>query len=440
MHSQALLIVLMFLNLFSMSAKAIPALQQPGWHFFSPQFKSSSFVYTPFFIDNSEIKLFTGGGGTQSGNGVLSLTTSLTDSSKFEVKNIIPLGPKKNNYNYFRAVRVARNGNLYWLLAEVSGCYNGCDSRLNPKSLAAYTSSDGGKSWTFIDYIRVNGKRYVAQWFGHTGLIYNPSGSSQLNLTEPENNRFITVGEDRDILVSNDGVNYASIPMNHPFPKDRLVFASIARTPFGFHMMTCANWSDTYYTTTVRHLFSKDLINWVSIEDNSFLKNPNFYKGVHLSYDEESKKLWALSPCGKGNCDFLAWLEPRDFLAKIDHPDYSDQVPIGEHVYLSGQTAMIISSDVEKNKMTYQVRHSAGAFSSGYTKEMMTFPLANYTRNGCHRDGTSYLCVGDTVSVGKYYASIMGFYAGDPKNTKYALKFQNGVVDTGYNLPMLILH
>lgn len=401
------------------------------WTIASTTLQLYSLVYTPFFVDGEKITLYSGGPGVKPSNGVLKLEGMVSQNpSTMSQKLIIQSGPHATFYDYFRAPRVARNGSELWMLVEVSGCYSGCDNAANPKSLGVYQSTNDGANWNFIDFVKVDGKRYVSKWMAHTGLIYNPEGSATLNLNDLTKNRFITTGESKDILVSADGVNYTSVPMNHPFPNDRLVFASIAKTPYGFHLTSSANWSDRYFTTTVRHLFSKDLVNWYALESNSFLKNPNFYKGVQLNYDEKSEKLWAISPCGSvGLCSFVAWLKPKDYLQQ--------SVPAGEYVYIDKMTAMIVNKITKDGKELYKVRFADGVYKSEYTRDMFVFPLADYQREGCFENLGVKLCVGDTVYVNDQVSSIMGINTKDMNNIRYAIKFANGIVDTGYPLKML---
>lgn len=416
-------------------------LPAPEWNFESTNLYLSTFVYTPFFVDQQKLTIYTGGLGGDPKNGILKLTTTYDAAPNLAMKKIIATGPNLKSYNFFRAARVARNGSEIWMLIEVSGCYSGCDSPSAPKSLAVYHSANDGVDWNFINFATVDGRRYVSQWQGHTGLIYNPQGSPKLDLVDLTRNRFITIGENRDIFVSADGVNYKSTKMNHPFAKDRLIFASIAKTPYGYHLMSSSNWSDSYYTSAVRHLFSKDLVNWYILESSSFLKNPDFYKGVHLSYDESSKKLWALSPCGiEKHCAFLAWLQAKDYLDRAQVGPKTSSIPIGEFVYYKdrSRTAMIVGSVQRGNVETYKVRFANGTYDSGYTKDMFIFPLASYTRQGCVTEGNQ-LCVGDAVYYKSNLASIMGFDNKNPALVKYAIKYSTGVVDTGFTRSMLTL-
>lgn len=413
---------------------------ETDWHFVATDFNIGGFVYTPFFVNGSGLTFYTGGSGTDPQNGVLRLNGTAEEKSAARRTTVIPTGPEALHYNYFRAPRVAKAGSELWMLVEVSGCYEGCDSHVYPKSLATYRSLDDGLTWTFLDFVSVDGKRYVAKWFGHTGLVYNPKGSATVDLADLTKNRFVTLGEDMNLFVSADGVHYRSVPINHPFPRDRLVFASIARTPYGFHLTSCANWSDHYHTTTVRHLFSKDLVNWYPIESSSPLKNPAFYKGVQLTYEESTRRLWAHSPCGSDeSCGFLAWLEARDFLIPSPPPKNPDLIPTGEFVYFRGETAMILGRSTRASGETYRVRFSSGRYDSGYTRDMFTFPLAGYRRQGCSGSRESGICVGDAVKANGWLASILGYTDTDPAKSKFAVKFISGVVDTGYPASMISL-
>ncbi len=425
----------------SEKSDVVKELAPVDWQFETSTFPNLRYVYTPFIVsEDNKLTLFTAGGGVDPGNGIRMLTTNTKGTIPVAEKMLIPVGPDLKNYNYFRAVRVDKNGDEMWMITEVAGCYTGCDNETFPKKLASYYSSDSGKTWRFISYVNVDGKPYVGSWSAHTGLVWNPNGSETLDLENYANNRFITTGEDRNIFISNDGVNFKSIVMKYPFPHDRLIFTSMAKTPYGFHMMNCANWSDKYYTTTVRHLFSKDLVNWYPIESSTFLKNPDFYKGVHLSYDGKNDKLWAISPCGsEKGCSFVAWTKPKDYLENTNTSRDKDILPVGEFVDYKGRTAMIIENTKTNNLVKYKVRFWNGAYGSGYTKDKFTFPLENYKRQGCVVVGEDTLCVGDAVYINSTAASIMGHYDEDQAKIKFAIRYANGQIFNGFTREMFNL-
>lgn len=408
-------------------------LDQLNWNFVTTKFKGLNYVYTPYFVENEKAVFITGGAGVNPGNGILKLKSSLVENNVMNSQMLIKSGPDLKNYNYFRAPRAAKAKNEVWVLSEMAGCYSGCDNAQFPKRIGAYHSVDFGETFKFLDFINVDGVPLVAEWFAQTGLIYNPDGSSVIDEVDLTRNKFITTGERLNILVSSDGINFKSFNLNYPYPKDRLIFTSLARTPFGYHMMTNANWSDKYYTIAVRHLFSQDLINWIPLESYASFKNPNFYKGIHLSYDVTANRLWAISPCGNdGACSFVGWLTPQDFSKTIILDSASDVIPTGEFVQYFGKTVMILGHRQSNEKTTYQIRFADGRIDSGFTKDMFQFPLKHYQRHGCATEEDQIICVGDAVSFSGVYAAVIGLYLGPDNIVKYALKYSTGNIDTGF--------
>jgi hypothetical protein len=164
--------------------------------------------------------------------------------------------------------------------------------------------------------MRVDGSFY-ADWSAHTGLIFNPKGSSQVDLSDLTNNRFITFGQKNFILVSADGVNYhkASISWPKSLAADYPVFVSMEKTPFGYHILSGNNWDNKVGVRYIRHLYSKNLVDWKVLERDSGMNNPNHYKGAHLRYEAKTKRLWSFAPCGygKNNCSYLGWLKAKEF-------------------------------------------------------------------------------------------------------------------------------
>lgn len=405
-----------------------------NWNFVALNVNLNGLVYTPFFVNGQKLTFYSGGHGAKvKRNNALKLEVDLTSKNPILFqKMIIKEGPSFPYYSYFRAPRVAKNGDELWMLVEVAGCYNGCNDAENPKSLAVYHSLNDGNDWTFLDFAKVDGQRYVSQWNAHTGLIFNPNGSSSLDLKNLGNNRFITIGEKKELMVSADGINYTSVAINHPFPQDRFIFASLVKTPYGYHITSSANWSDSYYTTTVRHLFSKDLVNWYAIESNSFLKNPKFYKGVHLSYDDQTNLLWAVSPCGTADsCSLVASMKARNFLKVNQSEESEKKLSVGEYVHIDGKTAMIVSLKKIDTTILYNVRFSDGTYKGDYTLEMLKLPLKGYQKEGCLDGFWNKICIGDTVYVNKQYGSIIGIKK-SLLNTKFSVKFANGEVATDY--------
>lgn len=287
------------------------------WNIQTKSFANFAWVYTPFLVlPNGSIQFYTAGGGLIPGNGIHELTSNMDGATGIGDRTMIAQGPDLVEMNYFRGVRLSRSGNTLWMIAEVSRCYSGgCDLTGAVKRLAVYESIDAAQTWKYHGLMTLDGSPLEGDWMAHTGLVYNPKGESMINLVNPAKNRFVTIGTEKSIYVSCDGINYVSVPITTPFPKDRMVFASLAKTPYGFHIMTGADWTDAKGVVIVRHLFSKDLRTWHALESASVLKNPQFYKGVHLSYDEATNRLWAFSPCGSVNpCGILAWMIPQNFI------------------------------------------------------------------------------------------------------------------------------
>lgn len=416
----------------SSSDKVTPV--RADWEILTTRININGLPYTPFFVRGDRFTFYSGGyGGGVKQNYALKLEVELSKINQPPRQKVtIKEGPNFPIYSYFRAPRVAKNGNELWMLMEVSGCYKGCDTTENPKSLAVYVSTNDGDDWTFLDFVKVDGKRYVSQWNAHTGLVYNSLGSSQIDLNNLTNNRFVTLGENQDLLVSADGINYHKVKINHPFEKDRFIFASLVKTKYGYHIASSANWNDRYFTTTVRHLFSKDLVNWYAIESNSFLKNPKFYKGVHLSYDEATDRLWAISPCGIADfCSIAAAMKARDFLSPTTQSTTEKVLKPGEYVDVGGKSAMIIKHQPSEAGSAYDVLFSNGEYKSGVKKDLMQFPLSGYQRKGCLKSVWNEICIGDPVFANNKYGSIIGIKNG-LLNTKYAIRFNNGEVVINY--------
>lgn len=295
------------------------AFSPQNWTVSTSTYQHMNLVYTPFFVGQDAITFYSSGPGVNPGNAVRELQSNLAGTTGFTGKVVIPHGPDLKDLNYFRGLRIAKSGSEMWAIAETARCYTGCDPVGNIRRQAIYRSQNAGQTWTFQGLMSVDGAPHVAAWRAHTGLVFNPKGDAKVNLKDLTKNRFVTNGEKINgvsrIFVSANGVDFFSAEIKHDFPDDNFVFASLAQTPFGYHMMAGANWTDAAGVQIVRHLFSRDLVRWTTLESQTILKNKNFYKGVHLSYDSARNKLWAFSPCGSVNaCGILAHLEPRNFL------------------------------------------------------------------------------------------------------------------------------
>jgi hypothetical protein len=303
---------------------------QVTWNFVTKSYANMPKNYTPFFVDGSTLTFFAGGDNAPSGhagNGIGRYKGSLTSVSS--ASTVIATGPDRVELNYFRGVSSARaripgsTNQEHWMIAEVTRCYSAieCDIRGRIIRMAVYRSLDNGLHWSFQGLVTVNGKAY-GQWGASDALVFDPSKPAAIDLVNPQNNRFIMFGNKNTMLVSADGVNFKSVAMKWPseISTDTPVFVSLQKTPFGFHMMAGSNWDNLVGTQTVRHLFSKDLINWKVIE----LKTPSkskYYKGVHLRYEPATNRLWAFSSGGrKDPSGYLSWITPRDFSISAPAP------------------------------------------------------------------------------------------------------------------------
>jgi hypothetical protein len=405
------------------------SLPQVIWHFSNTDLILSS-PYTPFFVERDQVTFFSGGPGASAANGVFKIVYKLNESSERSKTKIITTGPDPINYNYFRAARVAKDGKKLWMLIETAECYSGCDTTKVPRRLSVYHSKNNGSDWTFLDFLHVDGKVYDDLWMAHSGFVFNKQGSDHIETEDLTRNRFITIGENKNILISADGINYKSVPIEHPFAADQLVFASIARTPFGFHMTSASNWDANYYTTTIRHLFSKDLRHWIPIEFTSHMKNPKHFKGVHLSYDETAKKLWAVSSCGtKQPCGLMGWIEAKDYSMAETKPPSSLAIPNGEYVSIDNQTAMVIASKHKGDQRIYKIRYTSGVYETEIPEQKLILFLKNYKRFGCTEDRLQF-CIGDPVKIDDTFGSVLGFANDHLENTHYAIKLLDGTIRT----------
>jgi hypothetical protein len=291
-----------------------------AWNFVTQTYDGMYNNYTPFFVDGSKLTFYTGGPGMSSGNGLVRIEGDMNEV--LYSRTIVHTGPDAYNLNYFRGVSSSRakipNSRDYehWLIAEVSRCYSSaqCNKAGSIIRMAVYRSTDSGTNWTYQGLMTLNGQPYY-QWEANDALVFDPTKPAVVDTVNPTNNRFIMFGSMNTILISADGVNYRSVLTQWPssIASDSAVFVSMEKTPYGFHMMAGANWDEQRGTTIVRHLFSRDLKTWKVLETKSVMKNPRFYKGVHLRYDPSTNRLWAFSGCEASSCGYLAWMTPEPF-------------------------------------------------------------------------------------------------------------------------------
>lgn len=282
--------------------------------------KANLGFYSPFYIDSETQNLYFFGSGKADhpGNGVY-LHRGNFDGVEPAGWRVIHEGPNSKTHNYFRAVAMGRAyrtdglSDEVWLAAEVTHSY----ARAKNIRLGMYRSVNKGHSWEFQGLVKANGKMY-AGWDGHSGLVYQPDKPREIDVNNVAENRFILIAKRDWFLVSNDGLNFKKAPVSWPFSEDILVFASMIRTPYGYHIMSGDSWVPGRGTTRVRHLFTRDFKTWTVLEENTSFRPPDNYKGIQLTYEPYANKIWAFSDCtmrGGYRCKTgkLGWIEARDY-------------------------------------------------------------------------------------------------------------------------------
>lgn len=104
----------------------------------------------------------------------------------------------------------------------------------------------------------------------------------------------------------------------------------------------------------------------------------------------------------------------------------------GERVLFQGYLAVVLNSYMNQNQTKYRLVLQDMTVADGYTSDML------YKTAGCMEAGG--LCVNAAVIVNetKEHATVIGV-AVDEYAVKYTLRFQNGVIDTGFRREMLSL-
>lgn len=276
--------------------------------------------YKPVYIDlvNQKLQFFGAGPANHPGNGIYMHFGDFLGVEKSGWR-VIHEGPNKKTHNYFRAVAVGRAysdaglSKEMWLASEVTHSYLGAKNI----RMAVYRSEDNGFHWEYKGLLTVGGKKYSG-WDGHSGLVFQPDKPDKINKKNIAENRFILIAKRDWFLVSNDGVNFEKAPISWPFPNDIPVFASMIRTPYGYHIMSGDDWVQLVGTSHVRHLFTKDFKTWTILEENTPFRPAGNYKSIQLTYEPIQKRVWAFSDCSKEvrtKCKTgkMGWIEAKDY-------------------------------------------------------------------------------------------------------------------------------
>lgn len=144
-------------------------------------------------------------------------------------------------------------------------------------------------------------------------LVYQPEKPAVVDMNDLSNNRFIYIitTPSFQVTVSADGINFQSVPVTWPIAGDNPPFPSIAKTPYGWHIMAGDKWGD-YGVPNLRHIYSKDLKTWKVLETNSPVRSS--YKGANLYYEAATNRLWAYGHSGVASYGgYLFWLTAGNF-------------------------------------------------------------------------------------------------------------------------------
>lgn len=238
-------------------------------------------------------------------------TGNLTKISSWSV--VIPQGPEYE-LQWLRTPAVSKGAagtqTDYWLIQEATRCY-ACGAPRYEK--VAYSSPDG-IHWTFQGIVMLDGAK-MPSWDGSMALVYDASKPYALDTQNLGNNRFVYIltTPSPKVCISYDGVNFVSFPLAWPIAGDKPVFASLARTPYGWHILAGDKWG-TNGVTYLRHIYSPDLRAWKVLESNSPVKSKYGYKSGNLYFDAARNRLWAFGPSGSASVGGnLFWLTARSF-------------------------------------------------------------------------------------------------------------------------------
>jgi len=286
------------------AAQSAPPAIGVNWNIQSANYASgSSGYYNSFFVNGSTMTMYNNHGLVYAAGQLTRGIGNLAGIPTWQV--LVPSGPEVA-LQWLRAPAVVKGSDgKWWTIIEATQCYN-CAS---PRRVLTYSSNDG-VSWTYQGMTML-GKGPMPSWQGTMALVYQPEKPNAIDLDDPTNNRFVYIVGSL-LTVSADGVHFTYVNANWPFPGDDPVFASLAKTPYGWHLMAGDKWLDCCGVIQVRHLFSTDLKTWKVLETATSVKAG--IKGVNLYYEAATNRLWAYShsgvPYGGGR---LFWLTAKSF-------------------------------------------------------------------------------------------------------------------------------
>lgn len=292
MPRKAMRVIILFLIYMPLVAQSITWTKQ------NANYKTGSAGnYNSFRVEGSTVTMWNNLGKQTAGK-LYRGTGNLSSISSWGV--VIPKGPEYE-LQWLRTPAVSKGAagteSDYWDIQEATRCY-ACGAPIYQK--VSY-SSPNGINWTYRGVVQLDGKP-MPSWDGSMAMVYDASKPYGLDTQNLANNRFVYIltTPSPKVCISYDGVNFTSFPLVWPIAGDAPVFASLARTPYGWHILAGDKWGPNG-VTYLRHVFSTDLRTWKVLEVNSPVKSKAGYKAGNLFYDASRNRLWAFGPSGQAN-------------------------------------------------------------------------------------------------------------------------------------------
>ena len=288
--------------------------QSLTWTKQSTNYRSNSAGnYNSFRVEGSSVTMWNNLGRSTAGK-LYRGTGNLSSITASSWKAVIPQGPEYE-LQWLRTPGVSKGAvgtqEDYWNIQEATRCY-ACGAPRYEK--VAYSSPDG-IHWTFRGIVMLDGAK-MPSWDGSMALVYDASKPYGLDTQDLGNNRFVYIltTPSPKVCISYDGVNFVSFPLAWTIAGDKPVFASLARTPYGWHIMAGSKWDSNIGVPYLRHVFSRDLRKWKVLETNSPVKSKSGYKAGNLYFDSARNRLWAFGPSGSASVGGnLFWITAKVF-------------------------------------------------------------------------------------------------------------------------------